>query len=185
MVQGSFSYMNLDPQNVRNQAGIGGGGLFDIGCYPIVTARFLFGAEPTRVIGQIELDPNFETDRLASVLLEFPTGQALFVCSTQLVPYQRMQIFGTKGRIEVEIPFNAPPDRPCRIFVDDGSAPADASAVEESFPVVDQYTLQGEAFARCIREGTAPEFPLEDAVSNMAVIDAIFRSGKSGRFEPV
>ena len=122
VVQGSFSYLNLDPKNVRNQAGIGGGGLYDIGCYPIVAARFLFGAEPTRVVGQIERDPSFETDRLASALLEFPGGQALFVCSTQLVPYQRMQIFGTKGRIEIEIPFNAPPDRPCRIFVDDGSA---------------------------------------------------------------
>jgi predicted dehydrogenase len=185
VVQGSFSYMNLDPANVRNQAGIGGGGLYDIGCYPIVTARFLFGAEPSRVIGRIEFDPSFRTDRLATVLMDFPAGQALFVCSTQLVPYQRMQIFGTKGRIEIEIPFNAPPDRPCRIFVDDGSALADASAVPETFDVVDQYTLQGEAFARCLREGVAPEFPLEDAVRNMAVIDAIFRSGQSGRFEPV
>jgi predicted dehydrogenase len=137
------------------------------------------------VIGQIEFDPNFRTDRLATVLMEFPAGQALFYCSTQLVPYQRMQIFGTHGRIEVEIPFNAPPDRPCRIFVDDGSAQGDASAVEESFEVVDQYTLQGEAFARCLREGVPPEFPLEDAVRNMAVIDAIFRSARSGRFEPV
>jgi predicted dehydrogenase len=120
VVQGSFSYMNLDPANVRNQAGIGGGGLYDIGCYPIVTSRFIFGAEPTRVIGRVEFDPNFKTDRLATVLMDFPNGQALFVCSTQLVPYQRMQIFGTTGRIEIEIPFNAPPDRPTRIFVDDG-----------------------------------------------------------------
>src|SRR5919106_378254 len=110
VVQGSFSYMNLDPANVRNQAGIGGGGLYDIGVYPVVTARLLFEAEPTRVAAQIERDPNFKTDRLTSALLAFPTGQALFVCSTQLVPYQRMQIFGTKGRIEIEIPFNAPPD---------------------------------------------------------------------------
>jgi predicted dehydrogenase len=185
VVQGSFSYMNRDPQNVRNQAGIGGGGLYDIGCYPIVTARFLFESEPTRVVGQIEYDPNFETDRLASALLEFPRGQALFVCSTQLVPYQRMQIFGTEGRIEIEIPFNAPPDRPCRIFVDDGSRLADASAETESFEVVDQYTLQGDAFARAIREGMPLEFPLEDAISNMRVIDAIFRSGRSGQWEQV
>jgi predicted dehydrogenase len=185
VVQGSFSYMNLDPENVRNQAGIGGGGLYDIGCYPIVASRFLFEAEPVRVVGQIDYDPNFETDRLASVLLDFPSGQALFVCSTQLVPYQRMQIFGTKGRIEIEIPFNAPPDRPCRIFVDDGSRLADASAETESFDVVDQYTLQGDAFARAIREGVPLEFPLEDAVRNMRVIDAIFRSGRSGRWEQV
>ncbi len=185
VVQGSYSYMNLDPKNVRNQAGIGGGGLFDIGCYPIVTARFLFGAEPRRVIGQIEYDPAFETDRLASVLLEFPGGQALFVCSTQLVPYQRMQIFGTKGRIEIEIPFNAPPDRPCRIWVDDGSQLGAGSAQMESFEIVNQYTLQGDAFARAIRTGAPLEFPLEDAVNNMRVLDAIFRSGASGRFEEV
>jgi predicted dehydrogenase len=185
VVQGSFSYMNLDPLNVRNQAGIGGGGLYDIGCYPIVTARFLFAAEPARVASQIEYDPNFETDRLATVLLQFPKGQALFYCSTQLVPYQRMQILGTQGRIEIEIPFNAPPDRPCRIFVDDGSKLGDASVRLETFDVVDQYTLQGDLFARAIRGGTPLAFPLEDSLANMRVIDAIFRSGRSGRFEEV
>ena len=185
VVQGSFSYMNVDPANVRNQAAIGGGGLYDIGCYPIVTARFLFGAEPIRVASQIEYDPNFETDRLASVLLQFPAGQALFYCSTQLVPYQRMQILGTKGRIEIEIPFNAPPDRPCRIFVDDGSQLGDGSARLETFDVVNQYTVQGDLFARAIREGTPLPFPLEDAVNNMRVLDAVFRAGKSGRWEEV
>ena len=185
VVQGSFSYTNIDPANVRNQAGIGGGGLYDIGCYPIVTARFLFEAEPTRVASLIEYDPNFETDRLASVLLQFPTGQALFYCSTQLVPYQRMQILGTKGRIEIEIPFNAPPDRPCRIFVDDGSELGDASARPETFQVIEQYTLQGDLFAGAIREGTPLPFPLEDAVANMRVLDAVFRAGESGRWEEV
>ena len=185
VVQGSFSYMNVDPANVRNQAGIGGGGLYDIGCYPIATARFLFEAEPTRVASQIEYDPNFETDRLASVLLQFPTGQALFYCSTQLVPYQRMQILGTAGRIEIEIPFNAPPDRPCRIFVDNGSQLGDASARLETFDVVNQYTVQGDLFARAIREGTPLPFPLEDAVANMRVLDAVFRAGRSGRWVEV
>jgi predicted dehydrogenase len=185
VVQGGFSYMITDPANVRNQAGIGGGGLYDIGCYPIATARFLFDAEPTRVASQIEYDPNFETDRLASALLQFPAGQALFYCATQLVPYQRMQILGTAGRVEIEIPFNAPPDRPCRIFVDDGSKLGDASARLETFEVVNQYTLQGDLFARAIREGTPLEFPLEDAVANMRVLDAVFRAGRSGRWEDV
>ncbi|HLT00864.1 MAG TPA: Gfo/Idh/MocA family oxidoreductase [Geminicoccaceae bacterium] len=185
VVQGSFSYMNVDPANVRNQADIGGGGLYDIGCYPIVTARFLFEAEPVRVASVIEYDPDFRTDRLASVLLQFPAGQALFYCSTQLVPYQRVQVLGTAGRIEIEIPFNAPPHRPCRIFVDDGSKLGDASAKAETFEVVDQYTVQGDLFARAIREGTPLAFPLEDAVSNMRVLDAVFRAGRSGRFEEV
>jgi len=117
--------------------------------------------------------------------LQFPAGQALFYCSTQLVPYQRVQVLGTAGRIEIEIPFNAPPHRPCRIFVDDGSKLGDASAKAETFEVVDQYTVQGDLFARAIREGTPLAFPLEDAVSNMRVLDAVFRAGRSGRFEEV
>jgi predicted dehydrogenase len=184
-VQGLFTYFLTDPKNVRNMADIGGGGLYDIGCYPIVTSRFLFEAEPTRVVGLIERDPVMKIDRLASAILDYPKGQATFTCSTQLVPYQRMQILGTKGRIEVEIPFNAPSDKPCRIYVDDGSALGDASAKEETFPVCDQYAIQGDLFSEAIRSGKPPEFPLENAVQNMRIIDAIFRSAKAGRWEAV
>jgi predicted dehydrogenase len=184
-IQGCFSYFLTDPADVRNQADIGGGGLYDIGCYPIVTSRFLFGAEPTRVIGLIERDPVLKIDRLASGILDYPQGQASFVCSTQLVAYQRMQVFGTTGRIEVEIPFNAPPDRPCRIFIDDGSGLGDASAAAESFAVCDQYAIQGDLFSEAVRGGAPLAFPLEDAVNNMRVIDALFRSAGTGRWETV
>lgn len=184
-VQGLFTYFLTDPKNVRNMADIGGGGLYDIGCYPIVTSRFLFEAEPTRVVGLIERDPVMKIDRLASAILDFPKGQATFTCATQLTPYQRMQILGTKGRIEVEIPFNAPPDKPCRIFIDDGSQLGDASAKEEAFPVCDQYAIQGDLFSEAIRTGKPVEFPLENAVQNMRIIDAIFRSAKTGGWEKV
>ena len=127
-----------------------------------------------------------KTDRLASAILDFDEGQASFACSTQLVPYQRMQVFGTKGRIEVEIPFNAPPDRPCRIFVDDGSgAPSTSSAVTETFETMDQYTAQGDDFSMAVRTGEPLEFPIENAVRNMRIIDALFRSGESGQWEQV
>ncbi|MEZ5362616.1 MAG: Gfo/Idh/MocA family oxidoreductase [Bryobacterales bacterium] len=179
-IQGLFSYFNDDPNNIRNMADIGGGGVYDIGCYPIVGSRFLFEAEPTRVVSLVERDPVMKTDRLASAILDFPGGQASFTCSTQLVPYQRMQILGTKGRIEIQIPFNAPPDKPCRIFVDDGSGLGDTSAREEVFPTTDQYQLQGDAFSRAIRTGEPLEFPFEDAVRNMKVIDAVYRSGDVG-----
>ncbi len=185
-IQGFFSYTNLDPNNIRNQVDIGGGGIYDIGCYPITTSRFLFEAEPTRVAAVIDRDPVMKIDRLTSGLLDFLGGQASFVCSTQLVPFQRMQIFGTSGRIDIEIPFNAPPERPCRIFLDDGSAaPSPGSAREEAFDVVDQYTLQGDLFSRAIRTGEPLEFPLEDAVRNLDVIEALFRSAESGRWEAV
>jgi predicted dehydrogenase len=182
-VMGFFSYFNCDPANIRNVRAWGGGGLFDIGCYPINTSRFIFGEEPRRVIALLERDPEMRTDRLTSALLDFPSGQAVFTCSTQLVPYQRMQICGTRGRIEIEIPFNAPPDRPCRIFVDDGSDLFGAAIQTETFPVCDQYTIQGDLFSQAVRgEGQVP-VPLEDAVRNMAVIDALFRSSESGRWE--
>ncbi|MBI1774594.1 MAG: Gfo/Idh/MocA family oxidoreductase [Proteobacteria bacterium] len=175
-----FAYHNVDPANVRNQADIGGGGLYDIGCYAVVTARFIMEAEPTRVVATIERDPNFRTDRLSSALMDFPGGrQVTFTCSTQMVPYQRVQIFGTTGRIEVAIPFNAPPDRPCRITVDGGAADGSKAEVEE-FPVCDQYTFQGEEAARIFKGEIAAPFPIEDAVANMVVIDALFKSAETG-----
>ena len=156
----------------------------DIGCYPITMARFMFGSEPLRVSGVLERDPEFGTDRLASGIMEFHGGgQASFVCSTQMVAYQRMQFFGTKGRIELEIPFNSPIDQPTRIFVDDGSSLSGAGMKTETFPACDQYTIQGDAFSRAIRENTEVPVPLEDAVANMAVIDAVFRSAETGRWE--
>src|SRR5277367_2060701 len=101
-ITGAFSYFNRDPANIRNVLDWGGGALFDIGCYPITTSRFIFGEEPSRAIAAVERDPEFQTDRLTSAILDFPAGQAVFTCSMQLVPYQRMQFFGTKGRIEIE-----------------------------------------------------------------------------------
>jgi predicted dehydrogenase len=182
-IMGFFSYFNRDAGNIRNVLAWGGGGLFDIGCYPINTSRFIFGEEPRRVMALVERDPEMQTDRLSSGMLDFPSGQAVFTCSTQLVPYQRMQFFGTSGRIEIEIPFNAPPDRPCRIFLDDGSDLFGASVTTETLPVCDQYTIQGDLFSQAIRgEGQVP-VPLEDAVCNMAVIDALFRSAQSGLWE--
>ena len=165
VVQGFFSYYNRDPHNVRNIAEWGGGALMDIGCYPVTLSRMLFGEEPVRVQGAMERDPEFQTDRLTSALLEFPSGRCVFTCSTQLVPYQKMQMFGERGMIEVEIPFNAPPDRPTRIFVD---------GVVEELPVCDQYTVQGDLFSQAILEDGAVPVPIEDAVRNMEAIDAIF-----------
>ncbi len=179
-IQGFFSYFNIDPKNIRNIPECGGGALMDIGCYPINTSRFLFGEEPVRVASLLEKDPVLHVDRLTSALLEFPSGQAMFTCSTQLVPYQRMQIFGTKGRIEIEIPFNAPNDRPTRIFIDDGRDLFGGGIAVETFPTCDQYTLQGDVFSRAVREGTPVPVPIADAIKNMAVIEAVFRSAESG-----
>ncbi len=178
-----FSYFNRDPKNIRNKQEWGGGGLMDIGCYPITLSRMIFGGEPRRVIGLIERDPEMGIDRLTSAMLDYATGQCVFTCSTQMVPYQRVQILGTKGRVEIEIPFNAPPDAACRLFVDNGSSLTGAGIAIETMPVCDQYTVQGDLFSKAIRGEGAVPVPLEDALNNMAVIEAIFRSAESGRWE--
>ena len=182
-VVGVFSYFNRDAKNVRNKPEWGGGGLMDIGCYPITMSRFMFGAEPLRATGVLERDPEFGTDRLVSAILEFSAGQVVFTCSTQIVPYQRMQFLGSKGRIEIEIPFNAPPNKPTRIFVDDGSDVGGAGIKVETIPACDQYTIQGDVFSKAILENGQVPVPLEDAIANMAVVDAIFRAAESGKWE--
>lgn len=183
VVAGFFSYFNNDPRNIRNVPEWGGGALMDIGCYPITLSRMLYGEEPERVMALLERDPDMKIDRLTSALLEFPSGQTIFQCSTQLVPYQRMQLLGTRGRIEVEIPFNAPPDRPNRIFIDDGSSVTGEGITVEELPVANQYTIQGDLFSRAILDDTEVPTPLEDAIRNMSVIEALFRSADSGRWE--
>ena len=182
-VIGYFSYDNRDLKNIRNIVEYGGGGLMDIGCYLIYTSRLVFGEEPRRVCGLVENDPGTKTDILTSAMLDFPSGPSVFTCSTQVVPYQRVQILGTERRIEIEIPFNAPPDKPCRIFVDDGADSSGRGAEILEFETCDQYTTQGDWFSTSIRQGTELPVSLEGSIRNMAVIEAIFRSAKTGKWE--
>ena len=174
-IQTAFAYFNDDGQNIRNIAEIGGGGLMDIGCYAISLARFIFDAEPDRVVGIVEYDEAFGTDRLSSAMLDFGRGTSTFTCSTQLTPYQRVNIFGTSGRVEIEIPFNAPPDRPCRMWHE-----TEGETLEIEFPVCDQYAIQGELMSQAILEDTAVPTPISDAVANMKVIEAVIQSSHSG-----
>ena len=183
-IQTMFTYHNVDPNNVRNMADIGGGALYDIGCYPIVIARYIFGAEPVRVVSLIDRDPTFRTDRTSSALIDFGEGRHLtFTTSTQAANYQRVQIMGSKARLEVHIPFNAPQGGAMSLYLDDGRKLGDASAKRTKLPKADQYQLQGEAFSRAVRGKEKPEFGLEDALLQMRVIDALFRSEKSGAWE--
>jgi predicted dehydrogenase len=180
-IQSFFSYHNVDGKNIRNIADVGGGGLMDIGCYCISQPRFIFGAEPRRALGIVEYDPNFKTDRLASAILEFPGNgtfpnrTAAFTCATQLSPYQRVNIFGTEGRIEIEIPFNAPTDRPCKLWHQRGT-----EIREHSLETANQYTIQCDLFAMAILENKPVPTPLSDAVANMRAIEAVAASAKSG-----
>jgi predicted dehydrogenase len=185
-IQAYFSYFNRDANNIRNQVDIGGGALYDIGCYPIVTGRFLFGTEPKRVIALFDRDPEFKTDRTVSALVDFGEGRRLdFTISTQSVPYQRVQICGTRKRIEIHIPFNAPLGESTQVFTDDGSHLDGQSTTSETIAACDQYTLQGDAFSRAVRGEITLPYGVEDAIANMRVIDALFASEKTGAWVTV
>jgi predicted dehydrogenase len=176
-ITGFFSYFNSDPANIRNQLEFGGGALMDIGCYPINIARFMYETEPQRVLSLIERDDATGTDTLTSAGLDFPNGQSTFTCSTRLAPYQRMIFHGTGGRIEVLIPFNAPDDRPTQIVIDSGAE------LTMEFPTCNQYEIQGTLFSQALRENTEQAIPLDDSINNMKVIDAVFRSATTGKWE--
>ena len=181
LIQGMFSYFNTDPSNIRNIPDLGGGGMWDIGCYCSTCSRYIFEEEPTRLVSILEFDPQMGTDRLGSVILEFPSGQAIFSASTQLVPYQRMHVFGTLGHLEVKIPFNAPNDRECTVAQDRGSILLD-EITTHAYPVADQYTLMSDAFSRAIVSDGEVPVSLEDALNNTKVLCAIFDSAKSGQW---
>jgi len=176
-----FAYNNTDANNIRNMADIGGGALYDIGCYPIVTARFLFGCEPLRAIALVDRDPVFKTDRLVSGLLDFGNGRRLdFTVSTQSVTYQRVQVCGTQKRIEVQIPFNAPLGGATDLLTDSGKRLDLGSTVAETIPACDMYTLEIDAFSQAVRGVIPLPYGVEDAILNMRVIDALFASEKTG-----
>ena len=172
-----FTYFNTDPNNIRNQKEIGGGGLMDIGCYCISLSRWLFGRQPARVMSLMEFDPVMHTDRLTSALLDFGNGTSLFTCGTQLAPFQRTTILGTHGAIEIEIPFNAPPDRPTRLWTY-----SKQGRNEISFETHDQYTLQCQSFSQSILDGAPVFTPIDDAVGNMKVIEAVVDSAHKNQW---
>ena len=186
VVQFLFCYSNTDPANIRNRADIGGGALYDIGCYPITAGRFFFEAEPRRGIALFDRDPAFRTDRLTSALLDFGSGRHLdFTVSTQLTPHQRVHLCGTKGRIEIQIPVNPAQGGQTLLYKDDGSSLAGAGVRTEVVPESDQYMLQGEAFSRAVRGEISLPYGIDNAIHGMRAIDALFRSETSRKWEEV
>ncbi|WP_057461905.1 Gfo/Idh/MocA family oxidoreductase [Pseudovibrio sp. POLY-S9] len=185
-IQAFFGYSNQDPQNIRNKAELGGGGLMDIGCYPIVASRYFFDAEPERVVSLVDRDKNFGTDRLTSVMMDFGEGrQAQFTVSTQSAPYQRINLVGTAKRLEILIPFNAPAGKETILRLDSGSLPGDGAIEVERVAACDQYTLQGELFSRVVKGEEELPYGVADAIQNMEIIDAIVRSERNDSWETV
>ena len=179
-IQSFFSYFNNDPSNIRNRKDYGGGGLMDIGCYSISLSRFIFGKEPNKVFGKVEIDEAFDVDETASAILDFSSGTSTFTCSTQMNSFQRVNILGTEGAIEIEIPFNAPADKPCKAWLYSNS-----EKTEVLFEVANQYTHQADVFSQAILNNTAVPTPLEDAINNMKVIEAIFESSRDEEWKSI
>ena len=177
-VQSWFSYFNDDPNDIRNQLDAAGGALYDIGCYCVNLSRMLFGAEPIRVQGTVTRDPVTGVDTLTSGILDFDDGVASFTCSTRAEPDQRVHIYGTEGRISLEIPFNIPWDRPTRVFVTAGGDPPVRPETEVlMFDPANEYSIQAERFAAAALDGDPVPIPPSDAVDNLRVIEELFRAG--------
>ena len=176
-----FSYFNDDPANIRNIRAAGGGALYDIGCYSVNLSRMLFGGEPERVSASIVRDPALGVDILTSGILSFGDGVASFTCSTRVEPDQRVDIYGTDGRISIDIPFNIPPDRPTYVSVVAGGDPPVAPSVERlEFATADPYGVEADAFAAAVLDGLPVPVPPEDAVANLRVIERLFAAGSGG-----
>ena len=186
LVRAVFLYHNDDPGNVRNMADIGGGGIYDIGCYCVISGRYLFEAEPRRVVALVDRDPNFKTDRLASVIADFGNGRHLsFVCGTQASGRQSVEVFGDKASLEIVIPYNAVADESGALLIGNGG-PLDRSLYRrEITKSVDQYTEEADAFARAVLGEEPLAYGIDDAIQQMRILDAIFRSEKSGAWEDV
>ena len=186
LVQSVMSFFNDDPGNIRNIAEVGGGALYDIGCYALFLARFVFADEPLRVVALPDIDPQMKTDRLLGALVDFGGGRQLsFACATQLARFQTVQIFGRKGRIEVPVSLNAPQNDDVSIFVDSDGTNNPADTRREVIPAADQYTLQAEHAVRVFRGEARADHPIEDAVANMSIVDALYRSAKSHNWEKI
>jgi predicted dehydrogenase len=181
LVQSVFSYFNNDANNVRNMADIGGGGMWDIGCYPVVGARFVLDREPERLVATMEYHPDFGTDILTSAIVDFGDGIHLtFTVSTLLSNYQRFHIFGTEQRLELEIPYNAPAMGSTDVIIDNGSSQLPADYEREAMPAVDQYALEADAMAAAILDGAPLPYGVSDCIQNMKILDAAKQSAQSG-----
>jgi predicted dehydrogenase len=180
---GFFSYCNEAPDNIRHRAEWGGGGLLDIGFYPVTMSRFLFEAEPVRVMGLLEIDPRFGVDRLASAILEYPSGHAVFTCATQLAPHQSVDVLGTRGRIALDLPWSMPHERPSRLWLAGDGPPGESLPEEVWFPACDQWGIQCDRFGEALRAGAPAPVPIEDAVANLRVLDAIARAARTGTWQ--
>lgn len=181
LIQGAFSYSNTNANNIRNIAAYGGGAIWDIGCYPVTTARFVLGEEPLKVVSQISYDPKFETDKLVSIIMQFPSTQVNFSVSTQLVPHQRMRFFGNEKELEIKIPFNAPNDRPCEIYIHSGDI-HQQNFETLTFDTCDQYRIMTEAFSKAVLNDEPVPVPLEDSLANTHVLEALFQSAKEDKW---
>jgi predicted dehydrogenase len=184
-IEGHFSYVSDDRANVRHVAAYGGGALLDVGCYLVNVARLVFGEEPSRVFGAMERDPGTGVDERTSFVLDFGDRVATGTCGMRSARHQRVEILGTRGRIEIEVPFGVPPDRQTHVTVDGGSDAIDPWRERLAFGPLNQYTLQGDLVSRAIREGGPVPCPLEDSVANMRVLDAIVRSAATGMWASI
>ncbi len=174
----AFTFTIARAANIRLDAALAGGGLMDVGCYCISEARYFFDGEPLEVFARADFDSEYQVDMLASGALIFPNGRALFDCGFAL-PYRcDYEIVGEKGRIYC--PNAILPGEGAELFLH-----RSGETIHETFPGVNQWSLEFEHLSRSIVEGTPLAYDTDDAIRQQKVIDAVYRSARSGAVEAV
>jgi D-xylose 1-dehydrogenase (NADP+, D-xylono-1,5-lactone-forming) len=172
LVRGSFAFdIAGRPRDIRLHGALGGGSLMDVGCYPLNYCRMVYGGPPRSALARVVVPEGAEVELGVAAILDFGDDRlGMIDCSFQWPPQQRVEIVGQKGRIVVETPFT-PGFNETVARVISGN-----ETVEHRLAGVDQYRLQVEHFATCVREGTPLAIGPQDAVENAAAIELIYRA---------
>lgn len=177
LIRSSHSFhLENRTDDIRMDKSMGGGSIYDLGCYSIQAIRHLADAEPVEVRVVSGLDPETGVDMLASAYLVLDNGMTgIFDCSFDMVSRNEYEVIGTKGTIKV--PFAFRPD----INAGMGLIVVEASGMVRQEKVYgDLYRLEVEHFSSIILNDSMPQITAESTIWNMRVIDACYKAIESG-----
>jgi xylose dehydrogenase (NAD/NADP) len=174
LVKGAFTFVLNRPGDVRFKPDLGGGSIWDVGCYPISYARLLTSSEPDEVFGW-EVRPENGVDMTFVGQLRFPGGVlAQFDCGFQTPGRAYMEVVGSEGSAYISSPFKPGPDE--RIEVRRGD-------VMEQIRIKGKELYLGEVedMADAVLDGKQPGVSAAQSRGNTATITALLESARTGK----
>ncbi len=177
MMRGVFTFNLTNMNDVRMNASLGGGSIWDIGCYPISYARSIYASEPVQVFGQ-QVASDTGVDESFSGEMLFPGNVlAQIQCSFNSPAYRHFEVYGDKGRLEISNPFTPSPKEKISLV-------QDGKVREIEINSGDLYAGEIEDMADVILDHKQPRISLSDSRNNVRTIIAMLESAaqwESGR----